>query len=126
MNRDISKLNTLIICLMLLRKRNVLKCAVLELSLHSALGTSVGGLGESSLEKNHWHINSSRERCEVILQCGVGCGDGASESWWDVGRESVPQQVSALRSNKADMTTEVHSSCRLFTRSTGIENQWQP
>ena len=23
------------------------------------------------------------------------------------------------------MMTEVHSSCRLFTRSTGIENQWQ-
>ena len=40
-----------------------------------------------------WHIISSRERCEVILQCGVGGGDGASESWWDVGRESVPQQV---------------------------------
>ena len=38
-------------------------------------------------------ISSSREGHIVVLQCGVGGGDGASESWWDVGRESVPQQV---------------------------------
>ena len=38
-------------------------------------------------------ISSSREGHIVVLQCGVGGGDGVSESWWDVGRESVPQQV---------------------------------